>query len=33
VQVNRVSEPSTWQARQQQVDRRQQELLDSALPE
>jgi formate dehydrogenase major subunit len=33
VQVNRVSEPSTWQARQQQFDRRQQELLDSALPE
>jgi formate dehydrogenase major subunit len=33
VQVNRVSEPSAWQARQQQFDRRQQELLDSALPE
>ncbi len=33
VQVSRVSEPSAWQARQQQFDRRQQELLESALPE
>jgi len=33
VQVSRVSEPSAWQARQQQFDRRQQVLLDTALPE
>jgi formate dehydrogenase major subunit len=32
VQVSRVSEPSAWQARQQQFDRRQQALLDTALP-
>jgi len=30
VQVSRVTEPSAWQARQQQFDRRQQQLLDTA---
>jgi formate dehydrogenase major subunit len=32
VQVSRVTEPSAWQARQQQFDRRQQQLLDTATP-
>jgi len=32
VQVSRVMEPSAWQARQQQFDRRQQQLLDTATP-
>ncbi len=32
VQVCRVAEPSAWQARQQQFDRRQQQLLDTAAP-
>jgi formate dehydrogenase major subunit len=32
VQVTRVTEPSAWQARQQQFDRRQQQLLEDAHP-
>ena len=31
VQVEKVAEPSQWQARQQQFDRRQHEHLESAL--
>ncbi|MBT8113769.1 MAG: hypothetical protein KJP04_00200, partial [Arenicella sp.] len=30
VQISRVSEPSEWQRRQQQFDRRQHELLDQS---
>jgi formate dehydrogenase major subunit len=32
VQVSRVTEPSAWQARQQQFDQRQQRFLDMATP-
>ena len=32
VQVSRVTEPSAWQARQRQFDRRQQKLLETAAP-